>query len=229
MRCGTLAFDIDGVLIDSRASYRRIVKEMSGAEEQDIAWFKQNGGFNDDWELSRALKAWIDSDRPLLPQVQDWRDVVAACGHDPGDLTPACEALYRQYWRDEKPLVDGGLLNVLTVDFDIVAVTGRRQWSFERAQELLGFSFPRSTTAEQVRKPHPEALLRVLAPGSPICLLFGDSQDDRLLARNTRLYTRMPIHYVHVSEGASPQHLLEDLHQGPEHAHEHAQRYGESG
>ncbi len=229
MRCGTLAFDIDGVLIDARPSYRRIVKELSGATDEDIAWFKDKGGFNDDWELSRALKAWIDGGRPVLPEVQGWQDVVAACGHDPGSLAPACEALYREYWRDEKPLVDSGLLHVLSVEFDIVAVTGRSQWAFERAEELLSFRFPRSTTSDQVRKPHAEALLRVLAPASPVCLLFGDSPDDRLLARNARLYTRMPIHYLHVAPGASPQHLLEDLHREPEHAVEHAEQYALSG
>ena len=230
MSYGTLAFDIDGVLIDTRPSYQRIVKELSGADDEDIAWFKANGGFNDDWELARALKVWLAAGRPPLINVQGVMDVVAlAPEHDPGDLAPQADALYREYWTEEKPLVDSGLLHMLVAEFDVVAVTGRRTWEFERAQELLDFRFPRFTHADIVRKPDPEALLRLLDPGTPFCLVLGDTQDDRLLARQTRLYTRVPILYHHVEPGRSPQDLLELLHREPEHAQEHAQRHSEPG
>ena len=110
MSYGTLAFDIDGVLIDSRLSNRRIVREVSGAEDEDIAWFKGNGGFNCDWELARALTVWLAAGRPPLIQVRGWQDVVAlAPEHDPGDLAERCDALYRELWTEEKPLVDSGL------------------------------------------------------------------------------------------------------------------------
>lgn len=228
MRYGTLAFDIDGVLIDTRPSYRRIVREVSGARDEDVPWFKKNGGFNDDWEMARALTVWLAAGRPPLMDVHGWKDVVAlAPEHDPGDLTDRCDARYRELWRDEKPLVDSGLLHLLSSEFDLVAVTGRRQWAFERAQELLDFRFARFTTADLVRKPDPEALLRLLNPASPFCLLFGDTRDDHLLARQTRLYTRVPIYYLHVDEGQSPQNVLEILHREPEAAEEHARSYSD--
>lgn len=229
MSYGTLAFDIDGVLIDTRPSYRSIVLELSGAAPEELSWFKDNGGFNDDWELTRALISWIAGGRPPLIEVRGWEDVVRLCGHDPGDLSARCDAMYRERWRLEKPLVDSGLLHMLSVEFEVVAVTGRRTWELERAEELLDFRFKRATHADLLRKPDPEALLRLIDPGSPFCLVFGDSQDDRVLARQARLYTRVPIHYVHVPEGTSPQGLLEELHREPLDAHEHAKRYSEPG
>jgi HAD superfamily hydrolase (TIGR01548 family) len=65
-------FDIDGVLLDARPSYhavaeeaaRRAVATVVGEEaaraapfdlEREVAQFKAAGGFNDDWEMSRAI------------------------------------------------------------------------------------------------------------------------------------------------------------------------------
>ena len=64
--------DIDGVLLDARASYhavaeeaaRRAIAPLVGAERarsvafdrhREVPAFKAAGGFNDDWEMSRAI------------------------------------------------------------------------------------------------------------------------------------------------------------------------------
>jgi len=66
----TIVFDIDGVLIDVRASFRKTIVDTvqfyfqdilkyDGGEElvkqEEIALFKEAGGFNNDWELTESL------------------------------------------------------------------------------------------------------------------------------------------------------------------------------
>ena len=59
-----IALDIDGTLIDTTPSFTRIVKELTGASDDDIRRFRDTGGFNDDWELVRALIAWRTAGSP---------------------------------------------------------------------------------------------------------------------------------------------------------------------
>ncbi|MBI4506772.1 MAG: HAD family hydrolase [Chloroflexi bacterium] len=68
----TVVFDVDGVLIDVRGSYRRVVREVAAfavehlyglrpseplVSDEDVGAFKRAGGFNDDWDLAYALTA----------------------------------------------------------------------------------------------------------------------------------------------------------------------------
>ncbi|HLZ22930.1 MAG TPA: HAD family hydrolase [Ktedonobacterales bacterium] len=77
-------FDVDGVLIDVRRSYRlavmagtdHLVRVVNGLSEaptpllapEDLAAFKLAGGFNSDWDLTRLLAAlWT-------ARLREWRD-----------------------------------------------------------------------------------------------------------------------------------------------------------
>ncbi len=185
------AFDIDGTLIDTRPSFDRIVRELSGCTDDEIELFRDTGGFNDDWELARALSAWIGAGRPkIVERCESVRDVLLWCGHDPGDLAARGIALYRGsdtqrgYWRDEAVLVDGADLKALEAHVDVVSCTGRDAWEFSRAEELLGHTFAAKTTAEHAKKPDPNALLRLLpstaeTAGPSFVVLFGDTHADR--------------------------------------------------
>ncbi len=207
-----LVFDIDGVLIDVRPSFYRIVRELSGATLEEIGRFKQNGGFNDDWELARAASSWIDAGRPhIFGEVTGWADVVERCGHDPGDLSEQCIALYQGgYWRDERPLVPPGMLHSLSQTHAIRACTGRSRWELERAEELLSFHFPLATTSEQLRKPNPQALLRLLPEETTSVWMLGDSEDDRRTVEAARPLLAVPMTYRHVVDSPLP-HLDELL------------------
>jgi phosphoglycolate phosphatase-like HAD superfamily hydrolase len=197
-----LVFDIDGVLIDVRPSFYRIIHELSGATFDDIRKFKDNGGFNDDWELARAAHSWVKAGKPpIFGRVENWRDVVEQCGHDPGDLSERCKALYRQnYWRDEKPLLERPILESLARSARICACTGRDRWEFDRAEELLRFTFHASSTMEDIRKPAPEALLRLLPENASEVTMFGDSEDDRRTIENARPRTSAVLRYYHVAD-----------------------------
>jgi phosphoglycolate phosphatase-like HAD superfamily hydrolase len=199
------------VLLDVRPSFYEIVREVSGATLEDIRRFKDNGGFNDDWELARAAAAWVEAGRPdIFGRVASWQDVTVLCGGDPGDLGPTCSALYRNgYWKKELPLVESTLLRDLSARWRIVACTGRDRWELTRAEELLDFQFHDATTRDTVKKPHADALLRLVPEGAARVVMFGDSEDDRRTVENARAKTSVPIEYHHVT--TSPESLLRAL------------------
>jgi phosphoglycolate phosphatase-like HAD superfamily hydrolase len=190
-----LALDIDGTLIDTRGSFDVVVKAVSGVVDDDaIAAFRATGGFNDDWELARALKAWAGAGRPkIVERCSTLSEVLAWCEHDPGDLSAACIARYRgddghpAAWKNEQPMVSAAALEALSDIVDVVACTGRDRWEFERAEELLGYSFAKATTMELEKKPEPRALLRLLDDNAyDLVALVGDTHADRLTIKNAR-------------------------------------------
>ena len=208
-----VVLDVDGVLIDVQQSFTHIVRELSGASDADIAIFKAHGGFNDDWELARAAKAWIAAGRPsVLHNAKTWRDVVEACGNDPGDLTPACIDLYRGgYWTREVPLVSTDLLERVASRFSIAACTGRDEWEMERAEKLLGFSFSRKTTSEHARKPNADALLRLLHRDEDLVVFLGDTEADRQTVLAAREEIDLTILFYEVSRRTPAAKLMEAM------------------
>lgn len=64
LRAGVV-FDLDGVLVDTSDSYRRTIRETvelvheAEIEPEAVERFKEAGGFNNDWELTEALSAYV--------------------------------------------------------------------------------------------------------------------------------------------------------------------------
>jgi phosphoglycolate phosphatase-like HAD superfamily hydrolase len=228
-----VVFDIDGTLLDTRPSFDRIVRELSGATDDDLRIFRAHGGFNDDWELARAATCWIGAGRPaILERCAHVHDVVAWCSHDPGDLAARGIALYRGgLWQQERLLVDGQQLHELAEQVPVAACTGRDRWELERAEELLSFSFFRATTAEQVKKPDPQALVRLLDDDTDAVLMVGDTHADRRTveaARTVRPDVR--FHYRHVVDERTAARIIAQLLEGTDVAHveDAASRNGEA-
>lgn len=228
------AFDIDGTLIDARPSFDRAIAELTGASAAEIERFRDTGGFNDDWELSRALLAWTAAGKPnIVERCEHWRDVIAWCANDPGDQSEKGMALYRGsvfspgYWRDERALVSAASIKALAAVVDVVACTGRDAWELARGEDLLGFEFgllpalsdlpARVTTVEHGKKPDPHALLRLLPPSTPSTsarppwvVLFGDTHADRktvLEARKRRPEQRFL--FVHATKAHPVQAVVD--------------------
>lgn len=117
-------FDVDGVLLDARPSYHAVAEEAARRaiaaivgeaaaravpfdRAVEIPRFKAAGGFNDDWEMSRAIALLlflrVRGDAPKLPLFlasAEGRGVEALYAHYPGlevdaaRLTRTCGALY---------------------------------------------------------------------------------------------------------------------------------------
>ncbi len=210
-----IALDIDGTLIDTRPSFTRIVKELSGALDDEIKRFRDTGGFNDDWELSRACKAWVQAGKPeVFAGLVDVHDLVKRVGarFDPGDLAPQGMGLYRGgYWKDERPLVEGAVLAAIEKRHRVASCTGRDRWELEKAELLLGYRFAHRTTMEDVRKPHAEALLRLARDDDDVIVLFGDTAADRMCAENARKESGREVVFVEVSHEHLARPYLEAL------------------
>ena len=106
-------FDVDGVLLDARASYhavaeeaaRRAVAEVTGEpctapfdRDREVAAFKAAGRFNDDWEMARGIALLLHlRQRGAAPELP--RFLSAARGEGIAGLAkalPAIAAMYRQ-------------------------------------------------------------------------------------------------------------------------------------
>lgn len=208
-----LALDIDHTLIDTTPSFTRIVKELCGANDDDIALFKSTGMYNDDWELIRAFIAWRDAGRPagVVCAGVDVHTLLRkiGAGHDPGDMSAPATSLYRSgYWRDERVLVDSTLLHALAARHRVVACTGRDTWEFEKAQELLRFRFADATTMEHAKKPDARALLRLVRDDDDVIVLVGDSEADRLCAENACAASRHHVRFIRVDAGHAARDVL---------------------
>ncbi len=207
-----VALDIDGTLIDTTQSFTRIVKELTGSSSDELSLFRATGGFNDDWELARALKAWMSAGRPDVAGLVDLDDLLARLDPcwDPGDMSAAGIALYRSgYWRDERVLVEGAVLRALAARHRVAACTGRDRWEMARAEELLGFTFTARTTMEDAKKPDAHALLRLAQPDEVIVLL-GDNAADRMCAERARA-TGRDVRFVHIDAKTPARPVLERL------------------
>lgn len=211
-----IALDIDGTLIDTAPSFTRIVRELSGASHEELWRFRDLGGFNDDWELTRACAAWIGAGKPeIFDRIHNVHDVLRICGHDPGDLSERCMTLYRGgYWRHERVLVDGILLEAVAARHRVAACTGRDRWEVEKAEELLAFRFVHRTTMEDAKKPDPQALLRLAAPQDDVIFLVGDTAADRQCAERASALSGRRIHFYAVSPERPAKPFLEDAARG---------------
>jgi HAD superfamily phosphatase len=83
----TVVFDVDGVLVDVADSYRRAVVESvdrvhDGTLDRDaLQFFKDAGGFNNDWTLTYAVALYVLARREGLDRsVSTFTEAVAASG-----------------------------------------------------------------------------------------------------------------------------------------------------
>jgi HAD superfamily hydrolase (TIGR01548 family) len=178
-----LIFDVDGVLIDVRATYWRsgleTVRYLTGKRVTyaELFRWKSKPGYNDDWRMTA-----------------DW---VTSLGR-PTTYQEARAAFEKFYWgtngklgnvRNEKFLVTPGQVQRWAKRFELNLFTGRTRQEF-------AFTFDRWPQAAHFRtvvtmddvargKPNPEGLLKILDGRDPASAVYvGDNIDDALAARD---------------------------------------------
>jgi HAD superfamily hydrolase (TIGR01548 family) len=177
-----LVFDMDGVLVDVRESYRetivQTVRHFSGATitRERIQEYKNSGGWNNDWALSQRIL------RDLGFEV-DYDSVVAEfnrlfVGED------GREGLVRR----ERWIAGDGLLERLSNRYQFAIFTGRMRWEADitLARFAQAIRFDPIICADDVTepKPFPEGLLKIAnAAPSKRLLYFGDVVDDARAAK----------------------------------------------
>ncbi|MBI2547956.1 histidinol-phosphate transaminase [Candidatus Woesearchaeota archaeon] len=114
-----LLFDMDGVLVDVRQSYRRAIQETAAfftqarIDPSEIEQLKRQGGYNNDWDLTEALilKRGITIPKQLI--IETFQEIYW------GNETT------RGYIEDEKWLFSQDTLEQLYKNYRLGIVTGR--------------------------------------------------------------------------------------------------------
>ncbi len=180
-----LVFDMDGVLVDVTESYRetiaRTVEHFTGTRltNQQIQDYKNQGGWNDDWQLSHHVVTSSGVPAPFEEVRQYFQSIFLGDGSD--------GLMLREQW-----VAKPGTLEKLNRAFRFAVFTGRPK---EEARLTLdrfaaGFVFDPIVGMYDVErhKPDPDGLLRILRENSGCTVFYvGDSVDDARAARAARV------------------------------------------
>ena len=181
-----LIFDIDGVLIDVRATYWRsaieTVRHLSGKRVTygDLHKWKAKPGHNDDWRMTA-----------------NW---VTALGK-PTSYDQARAAFEKFYWgTDERPgnvhnekfVITAKQIEKWAKKYELHLFTGRtrKEYAFTFDKWPHSKHFRTVVTMDDVKngKPAPDGLVKILAGRDPSTAVYvGDNIDDALAARDAKV------------------------------------------
>jgi HAD superfamily phosphatase len=196
LRC--ILWDMDGVLIDVGASYRRAVVETAASflgkecPPGIVTKFKNRGGYNNDWVCTKGI----------IDELGEGRVQVTLA-----EVTERFQKLYKGdnysgYIATEPAAVDSALLAKLSAKYSMACATGRPRdeamWTLRRhgwtehipvvvGMEQQGeqgkpHPFPLQEAVRQLRAVSTDADSAPYAPPAQMCYL-GDTGDDMRAAR----------------------------------------------
>jgi HAD superfamily phosphatase len=177
-----IVFDMDGVLVDVSESYRativETVKLFTGETiaRELIQEYKNQGGWNNDWELSQKICADLGHQVDFDTVVKRFNEIFFGDNVHPG-------LMQRERWL---PLP--GMLERLNARFDFGIFTGRLRFEAQITLDRFAQSIPIAAmmAADDVehQKPHPDGLLKIAALDVERPLLYvGDTVDDARASR----------------------------------------------
>jgi HAD superfamily phosphatase len=191
-----IVFDMDGVLVDVTESYRetivRTVEHFTGRtiSRAEIQEYKNQGGFNDDWNLSHHVIAQRGFAVDYHTVVDHFQGLFHGNGKD--------GLILRERW-----VAREGLFDRLGAAFDFAIFTGRMRWeaqvTLDRCAPSLRFD-PIVGMEDVARlKPAPDGLLKIAAACvGRKCWYVGDTVDD---ARSARAAA---VPFIGIASPASP-------------------------
>lgn len=175
-----LLFDMDGVLVDVRASCRAAIQAACAAAGvavslEQIAAAKAAGGANNDWVLGQRLLAEAGVERSLERVTEDHERAYQGTTDQPG------------LWERETLLVDPDWLRKLAGRLPLGVVTGRPRRDAEQALDRFGLADVFGVVVcmeDGPAKPDPTPVRAALAQlGVEAAWLVGDTPDDVVAAR----------------------------------------------
>jgi HAD superfamily phosphatase len=153
-----IVFDIDGVLVNVSDSYRatiiQTVEDFTGKRisRELIQEFKNQGGWNDDWDLSYRIVTDLGGKAEFDDVVRHFNKLFFGNGSD--------GLILRERW-----IALPGVLERLAGRYRLAIYTGRRQYEVEPTLARFGGAvrFDPIVTAEMVQrlKPAPDGLLQI--------------------------------------------------------------------
>ena len=179
----SLVFDMDGVLVDARKSYRvaieKTFEKFAGktVSQEEIQTAKNLGGLNNDWDLTMYLLKKEGINVTYKEIVDTFQEIYWADG--------------KGVINNETPLFDRNILEKLSKDYNLSIFTGRLRTEAMFALEkfnAVDLFFPILTTddiPEGMGKPNPFGLnLTKEMTISSDYIYFGDTSDDILAAKS---------------------------------------------
>ncbi|MBM3727365.1 MAG: HAD family hydrolase [Acidobacteria bacterium] len=174
---GVIVFDMDGVLVDVRQSYRAAIMACVShftardVTHEDIQGYKNRGGYNNDWLLSQHMARDLGVEVPYDEVVRVFNQLFLGT-----------------YFARERWLPEPGLLDRLSARAALYVFTGRM--NEEAMMTLRRFSavpyFTGVLGDDNVArpKPAPDGLVDIQArhPGAQLVYL-GDTVDDANASR----------------------------------------------
>ncbi len=182
-----LIFDMDGVLVDVTASYREAVAQtvvhFTGSEitNQQIQDYKNQGGWNNDWQLSHHIITAAGAS-VLFEEVKAYFQSIFLGENG---------LMMREQW-----VARPGLLEKLNERFHFALFTGRprpeAELTLKRFAPKMLFDPIVGMYDVENHKPAPDGLLRIVrqpSPQSPAPSPFyiGDTVDDARCAKAARV------------------------------------------
>jgi HAD superfamily phosphatase len=172
-----IVFDMDGVLVDVAESYRETIVRTVGhftghtIERSLIQRYKNEGGWNNDWELSQRLCANLGCSVEYSAVVDYFNHLFLDHG-----------LIHRERWLPKPGFIEG-----LASRYMLAIFTGRNLLEARITLEREGCfeQFLKITSDDVTRfKPDPEGLHQIMTlhPGKEL-LYIGDTVDDARSAR----------------------------------------------
>lgn len=178
-----IVFDMDGVLIDTRNSYRMAIKQTHdffASKEvsfEEIQAAKNIGGLNNDWDTTEYLlkKSGVDVNKSDI--IDKFQELYWADGNG--------------LIKDEKMIISVETLKFLSKSFDLAIFTGRPKaeavFALEKnmISDLFSVVITMDDLPEDMQKPHPQGLEIINRIAAPIQIYYlGDTTDDMICAKN---------------------------------------------
>jgi len=169
-----ICFDMDGVLIDTSGSYDQsvlaTVKALSGRNisVDDIEFLRRQGGFNNDWVLSRQLLLNLDVD-VSLEKVTDVFQTIYLGENNDGLVN------------NETPLINQSFVSKINQsNKNFTIVTGRPKKEALAGQAFVNLSSLELISLDDVQqgKPSPEGIQKLQQKYSELSWMCGDNPDD---------------------------------------------------
>ena len=152
-----IVFDMDGVLVDVTESYRetiaQTVEHFTGVAptREQIQDFKNQGGWNNDWELSHHIVNGVGFDVPFETVKDYFQSIFLGDGSN--------GLILREQW-----VAKPGALESLAESFDFAIFTGRpltdAEFTLARSAGTVKFDPIVGMHEVENHKPHPEGQLR---------------------------------------------------------------------
>jgi HAD superfamily phosphatase len=194
-----LIFDMDGVLADVTESYRetiaRTAEHFTGVKvrPERIQYYKNRGGFNDDWKLTHHIVSRAGVNVPFEEVVEYFQKLFLGDGTD--------GLILRERW-----IARPGVLEKLNERFRFAIFTGRPKPEVDLTLNRFapGLVFDPIVGMYDVanHKPAPDGLLQIRDASADAKLYYiGDTPDDARCARAAG------VPFIGVTAPSNPRYL----------------------